>query len=529
MGAYDFLKRLKETGFASQTLDIPFLLHAMEEGLVDDPSLKKIEVLLSEELGGSSSLFVQGLASLGFPTHAQEIAFYADDYTPEASFELAHKELKKLYEGYPVTATAYNFWLEDLTLQSQSDDSENNKREIRWRVDFLTQTIRSEIIWQEILENHFWNAIFLGVLQSVAPGALPTLINAHRHFEAVEDLNTKERFLTADERDAFAVQMSLLGAAIMLELNRRGVVPRVKKLGPKVTIEIEGRNETVSFSVPLYNRLDQVVNAVNHQIFNNRLVSLPADIKLIGKDQWEHLMNGPFFVTHPRRLLPSNAFWGMEFPKRRPNQAKLASLLAREIPPYFGRLSLSQMKMLLGEEQIKKSSVAFIGEPHESGRTQLYHAYVEGREGHKKSRYVVEYGSVISNAFKKEVELRMNVDGGTVTQASYLIHTKPPLIVDVDRERIDTLVARARKGYTPYSGGGMSSGVNGDQDGSNPITGFKMAGESSGNEILPNSQITGGYTSNLMPHKYDPMIVGVMGVFLNWTLLNMPLIHAPIK
>jgi len=483
MDVKDVLKGLYSIGDQGRALNYPLLIRAMDHGLVDQDTLNRIKVILSEEIADTSVQSVDDHpAANADAAQKDEIILTENDRMPLRTlgegYNRTQSALKHLVERYPATADAYYAWYRDLLAQPLLTLRGNEREHAAQKLHHFADTAESELVWQKIFEQNFWNSLYLGVLQNIDPESSALLSEAHNRFDHMGVRNDGQSAPTVQKRDALAMQLPLLGAEIMMALNGINAMPTILELGPEAEVALPAWNETLRFDLPAFKWVDIARNAIDSRQYDEHVVSLPINVNFIGQNKWNRIVKTPFFIEHQYRLLPSNLFWRTNFSEERPRQQDdLALMIMPQINPRFQMLPHERAKKNLKKERITKSSVFAVDATVDTKEPWIYHFRLEDRNGRANYRFIAEYGRLINHAISRNVELQLDIDKGQVTHARFILYIDRPLIVEMNAKRISHLVARARKGFIPGSGAGVSSDSKAGQDGSAPITGFQTVSE----------------------------------------------------
>lgn len=480
MGPYDYLRELHRYGFQGVAFDIPFLIRAMEDGVVKEGELLPAVALLDQEVRLAANFWPREEIEKRFSllisdAHKSVQAPDIFDQWQAASLlqtlTKASDLIAELSKEFPETADTYRaHYRSILQRYSLSQYPEKRVTLLRDLMNFI-ETMQLERRWQKIFESQYENTIYLGALQLVDPSAWFSIDRTYDYLNNMGADKKHSLYTPAHDQEALAIQVPLLGAVLMARLGEERVRNlKFRAIGESVVIDAPGLEMPAVIKTPLYQSLDKALMVMDIRSHDERLVSLPVRRKIIG-EHWQHVEASPFFLRHDEHLLPSNYFVGGSFSLESPKYDALDIFVAHQMPPSYRVISHDQVRKILPDQKVERHSV------FATDRSQLLHVYV--LHGDHKTRYqiVIEYGRIDKQSFLYDVGLRLDIRQGALVGAQYLINGNNPLIVELDEKRLKALIARAKKGFVPNPEGGMVGGSHdtGENDNQSGASGSQAA------------------------------------------------------
>lgn len=455
------LLKIEASGYQSHAFDLPLLLRAADEDALDEESSGRLASLLGREME------VYGFRSLGDGAPAAKP--WVDPPSPiriprggasltAAAFDSYYETLldrqTELGRRFPAAASAFSPWIE--SVRKEFDEALNtadarDQRGAAMRAVLAVSTMDAEEEWQENFERHFWNGIRIAVLQEVMPpfSNLPLFAHAHARFGRNGADARGELAQSGVEREALHLQLPLLSAELMAQLSAQGIDPAVSQLGFNVRVDVGARRE-LSLLAPGFGALDRpaLMKALDA---GHEVVSLPVTSGMIDTREWELLQESRFFLPHPGRLVPSNAFFGMAFDEALPAEEAIREAVLHQLPEHFEPLSAEESAILDRGEPERGIFFAASVERAFSGEVfpKFYRVATSSSEGREGFLMQIRELHQVESGFRPVAELRLGFARGEIREVSYRIYGLQPMSVQLTPDRTTALVERARANFIP--------------------------------------------------------------------------------
>lgn len=466
MGALETITALRRFDFSSRSFDLDLLAHVLEEGIVGEEAVAPAIALIEEE-ARDIPLFPNGLA-LPIDRVPQDLPpplAFRERQTPGSSslrqFNDAQSLLAALIAAAPQAAEPYSLWMDRISGRISDLPGWTTDRKTAAVLDTFLDTASAELAWQRIFERHFWNGVRVSALEKLDAPAAPLLWGAHRLFASMGARNSPENVAAGAERAALAAQLPLLSAAALFHLAPYGTL-HLLQIGAEVVLEIEGQG-TFTIAAPQIAGLDVPAMVEPPPPAEHEVISFPVGHAAIEGDVRDRVRASFLFDAHPEKLLPTDAFWGADYPIAPPTREELRALATKHFPADATLLSLDEPKRFGRLDLARDDAVAAAW----NAGGQVLHLRVLPSRGD--GSYAIGVGSSTIAGFeaKPDVELILDIRNGAIAAARYFISSSTPLVLAVNSERLSDLIARATfrntptpspiNGGTPANNGGVSS------------------------------------------------------------------------
>jgi hypothetical protein len=456
----DFIRELARVRFPSRAFDIPFLARALDEGIVGEEALDAALPLLVKEVDEDPHTDVWRHLYRQFPTLLAVEAGREEEASPGSMFSAAFRAQEaweRMFQKFPATADAYLVRQGRLLDTFRPEEGAALHRDLAEDLEAHAEMLESEYMWQGIFEGQFHNGIGLGILRYFDLDVHQLLAETYEFFDERGARHNPYSSATRHDRDALAIQVPILGAAILHELDVRGIRPRLRHLGGKVKVELDDHLRTaIVVGAPQYHVLDRPVLIWDERRPDERLVSLPTDPSLVGREAWERVTESPLFFKHGERLLPSNLIFGMCYPHSAPTCEMLAAMVEGDLPRRFRLVPRAQAQDLFPEDKEFGGRVFAIADGSETAERAFLEMRAEGAPKASAYRVIALLGTLRDKRVLEAAELEIDIEEGNVVGSRYRLRGDAPFTIEVGRERTDALVARARNRFMPPApeGGG---------------------------------------------------------------------------
>ncbi|HPQ80398.1 MAG TPA: hypothetical protein PLZ86_01575 [bacterium] len=425
MKTSELLRKFSSLNMESRLIDVPFLLRAHEEGMVDETSLEPVSSLLAQEFADEWVPYpiADILDEIGMSSRPSTTGIVGKDRGTGSNlhktYKLALSELGKLSTRFPEAADYYRPWLERIDKELELHRSKAEREKLEQSLNFFRKSVYRELERQDIYEKHFWNGVQAKLLDHYDSEENRWLTSAHYFLSMLGGANDLSHSSNVLELGALKLQIPILARAISHSVETQGVRFNILGLGERTLLEIRGRGSHLSLDTPEFASLGVAMGAQDARPADDRLTSIAVGPEQTGWLRWKKLIQSPLFIKHGARLLPSKAFWGVRFPEFKPSD-----------PPAFLEEHLVGWS---SEDQHLWAKVLSLG------KSTLYEITIVNQ---MKGR-----GGYIPNA-----ALSLVISDGKIKSANYTIfklNGEGKMIVNVDKRRIENLVARASKKSAP--------------------------------------------------------------------------------